>query len=84
MRELLNAINCKAAPGQAGLFVWAKVPVAYKDGYALSDELLYETNVFITPGGIFGSAGEQYIRISLCTTEEKLNMAIKRVQKIKA
>lgn len=82
--ELLNAINCKAAPGQAGLFVWAKVPVAYKDGYALSDELLYETNVFITPGGIFGSAGEQYIRISLCTTEEKLNMAIKRVQKIKA
>jgi aspartate/methionine/tyrosine aminotransferase len=40
--------------------------------------------VFITAGGIFGSAGEQYIRISLCTTEEKLNMAIKRVQKIKA
>jgi aspartate/methionine/tyrosine aminotransferase len=82
--ELMTAIGCQPAPDQAGLFVWAKVPGEYKDGYALSDELLYQSNVFITPGGIFGSAGEKFIRISLCTTEEKLKLAISRVQKIKA
>lgn len=82
--ELLSAISCKAAPDQAGMFVWAAIPPSYKDGYELSDEILYGTNVFITPGGIFGSAGEKYIRVSLCSTEEKLKQAIRRVQKIKA
>ena len=82
--ELLDAINCKPAPNQAGMFVWAAIPSSYKDCYELSDEILYGTNVFITPGGIFGSAGEKYIRVSLCSTEEKLKQAIGRVQKIKA
>jgi aspartate/methionine/tyrosine aminotransferase len=45
---------------------------------------LYQSNVFITPGSIFGSAGEKFIRISLCTTEDKLKQAIGRIQKIKA
>lgn len=82
--QLLEAINCKVEPNQAGMFVWASIPPSYKDCYELSDEILYGTNVFITPGGIFGSAGEQYIRVSLCSTEEKLKQAIGRVQKIKA
>lgn len=82
--ELLDAINCKPTPNQAGMFVWAAIPASYKDCYELSDEVLYGTNVFITPGGIFGSAGERYIRVSLCSTEEKLKQAIGRVQKIKA
>ena len=82
--ELLDAINCKAAAGQAGMFVWASIPAGYKDGYALSDDVLYNNNVFITPGGIFGSAGEKYIRVSLCSTEENLSRAIQRVQKINA
>ena len=82
--ELLKAINCKPAPNQAGMFVWAAIPLSSKDCYELSDEILYGTNVFITPGGIFGSAGEKYIRVSLCSTEEKLKQAIARVQKIKA
>jgi LL-diaminopimelate aminotransferase len=82
--DLLGAINCKPAPNQAGMFVWAAIPTTYKDCYELSDEVLYGTNVFITPGGIFGSAGERYIRVSLCCTEEKLKQAIGRVQKIKA
>lgn len=82
--ELMHVVGCAPSPNQAGLFVWAKAPRGYKDGYALSDELLYRSNVFITPGGIFGSAGEKFIRISLCTTEEKLKQAIGRVQKIKA
>jgi aspartate/methionine/tyrosine aminotransferase len=82
--QLLEAINCKPAPNQAGMFVWASIPSSYQDCYELSDEILYGTNVFITPGGIFGSAGEKYIRVSLCSTEEKLKQAIARVQKTKA
>lgn len=82
--EFLEAINCKPAPNQAGMFVWASIPSSYKDCYELSDEILYGTNVFITPGGIFGTAGDRYIRVSLCNTEEKLKQAIGRVQKIKA
>jgi LL-diaminopimelate aminotransferase len=82
--ELLKFINCKPAPNQAGMFVWAAIPSTYQDCYELSDEILYGTNVFITPGGIFGSGGEKYIRVSLCSTEEKLKQAIARVQKIKA
>jgi len=82
--EFLETIGCEAALNQAGLFVWAAVPASVKDGYELSDEILYSSNVFITPGGIFGSAGEKYIRVSLCCSEEKLKQAINRVQKIKA
>ena len=64
------------------MFVWAKTPGEYKDGYALSDKVLYEAGVFITPGGIFGRAGEGYIRVSLCSSTEKLQESIKRVQKL--
>lgn len=80
--KLLASINCKAAENQAGMFVWAAIPSSYKDCYELSDAILYGSNVFITPGGIFGSAGEKHIRVSLCSTEEKLKQAISRVQKI--
>ncbi len=76
---LLDLLDCNYSTLQAGMFVWARVPATYKDGYALSDEVLYNANVFITPGGIFGDAGEQYIRVSLCSTEEKLKESIDRV-----
>jgi LL-diaminopimelate aminotransferase len=78
--ELLNLLNCKFSKEQAGLFVWARIPAKYKDGYALSDDVLYNSNVFITPGGIFGSAGEKYIRVSLCATVEKFEESINRVR----
>ena len=52
------------------------------DGGLLSDKILYRANVFITPGGIFGSAGEKYIRVSLCATEEKIDEAIKRIKNL--
>lgn len=84
VHELLEAVNCKPVPNQAGMFVWASIPEGYEDCYKLSDEILYESNVFITPGGIFGEAGKKYVRVSLCSTEEKLKQAIGRVQKIKA
>ncbi|HUZ58251.1 MAG TPA: aminotransferase class I/II-fold pyridoxal phosphate-dependent enzyme [Hanamia sp.] len=79
--ELLNCLNCSFDKDQAGLFVWASIPSGYKDGYELTDKVLNDCNVFIAPGGIFGDAGDTYIRVSLCATEEKLNEAIKRIKK---
>jgi LL-diaminopimelate aminotransferase len=79
--ELLKLLNCKFSKEQAGLFVWAKIPAKYKDGYALSDDVLYNSNVFITPGSIFGGAGEKYVRVSLCAMVEKFEEAIKRIIK---
>lgn len=78
--ELLDLLNCVYSDQQAGMFVWAKIPSGYKDGYALSDEVLYNKNVFITPGGIFGSAGDGYVRISLCAPEERFEEAIGRIK----
>ena len=78
--ELLNLLNCSFDKNQAGLFVWAEIPSVYKDGYELSDKVLNDSNVFITPGGIFGDAGNEYIRVSLCATEEKLEEAIGRIK----
>jgi len=77
---LLQLLNCSFSPGQAGMFVWAKIPGSCKDGYALSDEVLYTSNVFITPGGIFGSAGKDYVRVSLCCTEQKIDESINRIK----
>jgi len=78
--ELLNILKCSYSKDQAGMFVWAAVPKNYKDGYELSDEVLYQSNVFITPGGIFGSAGEKYVRVSLCCKEDIMQEAINRVK----
>lgn len=80
--ELLSLLECRFSVQQAGLFVWASVPPAYKDGYALSDELLYNAGVFITPGGIFGNAGKKYVRVSLCSAEEKIEESIQRIRAI--
>jgi len=79
--ELLNLLHCSFDENQAGLFVWAEIPKEYKDGLGLTDKVLNDSSVFITPGAIFGSAGEKYIRVSLCATEEKLNEAINRIKK---
>ena len=78
--ELLKLLHCKFSTRQAGMFVWARIPGKYKDGFELSDDVLYNSNVFITPGGIFGSAGEKYIRVSLCTPVEKFEEAIRRIK----
>jgi LL-diaminopimelate aminotransferase len=78
--QLLELLDCEYSRDQAGLFVWAKVPGRYKDGYAVSDRVLYEAGVFITPGGIFGTAGEGFVRVSLCNTREKLQESIERVR----
>ncbi len=78
--ELLDLLHCTYTKTQVGMFVWAKIPENYANGYLLSDEILYKANVFITPGGIFGSAGDGYIRVSLCGTIEKFTEAIERIK----
>jgi aspartate/methionine/tyrosine aminotransferase len=80
--ELLQLLGCAFDEKQAGLFMWAAIPDDYESGYQLSDKVLYESNVFITPGGIFGSAGDKYIRISLCSSVEKITEAIERIKKV--
>ena len=88
--ELLDLLNCAYSKTQVGLFVWAKVasPTPPKEGLdkhplglggELSDKVLYQSNVFITPGGIFGSAGDGYIRVSLCGSIERFEEAINRL-----
>ncbi|MBT8219324.1 MAG: aminotransferase class I/II-fold pyridoxal phosphate-dependent enzyme [Bacteroidia bacterium] len=81
--QLLDILGCTYDPNHQGLFVWAKIPGEYKDGFELSDKFLYEAKVFITPGGIFGSNGNGYVRISLCSKEAKFREAIQRVEKVK-
>ncbi|MEO6760356.1 MAG: aminotransferase class I/II-fold pyridoxal phosphate-dependent enzyme [Saprospiraceae bacterium] len=77
--RLLEALGCSFDRQQQGMFVWAKIPDQYADGYALSDELLYSRDLFLTPGGIFGSNGDRYIRISLCSPVETLEMGVERL-----
>lgn len=77
--ELLDVLKCTYSKGQIGMFMWAKIPAKYKNGYELADDILYNANVFITPGSIFGSEGDNYIRISLCGSIERFAEAINRI-----
>lgn len=80
--ELLELLKCDFSKDQVGMFVWAKIPATYKDGFELSDKVLHGAGVFITPGGIFGPAGVGYVRVSLCSTKEKLQESIDRIKKL--
>ncbi|MDR1808780.1 MAG: aminotransferase class I/II-fold pyridoxal phosphate-dependent enzyme [Prevotella sp.] len=79
---IMDALGCTYNREQVGLFLWGKIPSAYKGSKELSDKVLYGANVFITPGFIFGSNGENYIRISLCCNEDMLREALERIRKI--
>ena len=70
--ELLDLMGCSYAKPQSGLFVWGRLPEGVGDCFEFSDKLLYGCGVFITPGGIFGSEGNNYIRISLCYQLQRL------------
>ncbi|HEX2535029.1 MAG TPA: aminotransferase class I/II-fold pyridoxal phosphate-dependent enzyme [Chitinophagaceae bacterium] len=78
--ELLRLLDCSFSEEQAGMFLWARVPAGYASGFGLSDEILQQARVFITPGGIFGSAGNGFVRVSLCSPEEKFDESIQRIQ----
>ncbi len=76
--QILTNLGCTYSTTQKGMFVWAKIPQGYADAFAFSDKILLESLVFLTPGGIFGSAGNQYIRISLCSPADLLREALNR------
>lgn len=80
--ELLDLIGATYSKDQVGMFVWARVPAGFNNGYEVSDKILYQAAVFITPGGIFGMGGDNFIRVSLCSTEEKFNESIARIKAI--
>ena len=77
---LLDSLQAIYDPKQSGMFVWASIPGTYEDGFAMSDDILQRAAVFITPGGIFGTEGKKYIRVSLCSTVEKLLDATERIE----
>lgn len=79
--KILELLNCTFQKDQGGMFVWGKIPSNYNDCYTLSDEVLYKSNVFLTPGGIFGTQGDQFIRISLCNKIEVFEKSLERLKK---
>ncbi len=78
--QLMDQLGCTYDPQQAGMFVWASIPDEYESGFELSDKILQEASVFITPGGIFGKGGNRYIRISLCSPVERFEQALRRIK----
>ena len=77
--QIMEALGVKCRPHQAGLFLWGKVPNG-ENCYDFCDRLLYDKKIFVTPGGIFGNEGMQYIRISLCASEELLDRVLQRIK----
>ena len=80
--EIMKTIGCTYDENQVGMFLWGKIPADAAGSEAVADKVLYEANVFITPGFIFGSRGERYIRISLCCKNEALAEALERVKAV--
>ncbi len=80
VHQLLDMLGCTRYSGQTGMFVLAKVPGDFADGYTFSDFLLEKAHIFITPGGIFGSQANGYVRVSLCSSEEVFAEAIGRLE----
>jgi len=80
--EILKTLSCAFDEKQVGMFLWGKIPEKYKDSGELADKILYDANVFITPGFIFGNKGNRYIRLSLCANEKMLREALERIKKL--
>lgn len=81
--RILEILGCDVRPGQMGLFEWGRLPESVLAGgvdcYGFIDRILEEKDIFITPGGIFGSGGDRYVRVSLCADEATLKRAIDRL-----
>ena len=77
--EVFELLNCEFDKEVGGMFVWAKLPEGHT-AEAVSDDLLYNKDIFIAPGSIFGSNGNGYLRASLCISEEQLKLVLKRLK----
>lgn len=80
--EIMNTLGCHIDKTQSGLFLWGRIPDNEESSEALADRILYNASVFITPGFIFGSNGNRYVRISLCAKEEKMQEALQRIKQM--
>ena len=80
--QIMNVLECTFDNSQVGMFLWGKIPEYYTHVEELTEKVLHEARVFITPGFIFGSNGERYIRISLCAKEDKMNEALTRIKSV--
>ncbi len=80
--EIMTTLGCTFDPQQQGMFLWGRIPEKYGNVEDLTEKVLHEARVFITPGFIFGSNGERYVRISLCAKDEKMQEALKRIQSL--
>lgn len=80
--DIMKALGCTFDPLQKGMFLWGRIPDSYVNVEDLTERVLNEARVFITPGFIFGSNGERYIRISLCAKEQRMREALERIQNV--
>lgn len=78
--EIMKTMGCTFDTSQVGMFLWGRIPDSYKDCEELTERILHEARVFITPGFIFGSNGNRYVRISLCAKDEKMRQALERIR----
>ena len=81
--KIMEVLGCCPLLDGAGMFVWAKVPDEIVSAETYADDILARTKVFITPGSIFGSQGNRYLRISLCSNEQQFEIALARVKSYK-
>ena len=80
--QIMDVLGCTYDKNQVGMFLWGRIPDSYANVEDLTERVLHEARVFITPGFIFGSNGERYIRISLCAKEEKIQNALGRIRQM--
>ena len=80
--QIMTTIGCTFDPQQTGMFLWGRIPDAVANVEDLTERVLHEAHVFITPGFIFGSNGSRYVRISLCAKEEQMQEALRRIQRV--
>ena len=78
--QIMDVLGCTYDKNQVGMFLWGRIPDGIQNVEDLTERVLHEARVFITPGFIFGSNGERYIRISLCANEEKIQQALERIK----
>ena len=78
----MHTLCCTYDENQVGMFLWGKIPEKYADVEDLTEKILHEARVFLTPGFIFGTNGKRYIRISLCAKDEKMKEALERIKKV--
>ena len=80
--KIMDTMNCRIDQKQSGMFLWGKIPAEYESSETLANRILYDAKVFITPGFIFGSNGDRFVRISLCCKEKQLEEALKRIETV--